>query len=82
MHAQLDQLPQAVMAYRRHLEEHPEDVEALFNLGCAYFSLGMLDQARTHWAAARSLAPRHQAVKENMRLLSRLGRARQARRAS
>jgi Flp pilus assembly protein TadD len=76
----MGQRPQAVIAYRQLLEAHPTHADALFNLGHLYHGLRMHHQAIVHWQAARKLAPKDAAVRQNLKLLKRIARTEAARR--
>lgn len=62
--------PRALEVYADYLEEVPEDIAAMVNLGCYYNELGVEDGARLMFSHALELEPENQAVKQ---LLEELG---------
>lgn len=76
---QLGRPGEAAGAYERLLRQHPDDADALYNLGHVYFSLRLYEQAQARWAAAQRLTPRASDVRTNLRLLRMLALVRRTR---
>jgi tetratricopeptide (TPR) repeat protein len=64
----------AVTAYRQWLEDAPEDLEALFDLGQIYSSLRVWPEARRAYDAVLRLAPSHARARESRQKVEALSR--------
>jgi tetratricopeptide (TPR) repeat protein len=72
--------PEAMLIYRQVLEGAPDDADALYNLGHAYFQLRLYPQAAQYWGRAAKLAQTAKDARTNLRFLKRLRQAEEVRR--
>jgi len=64
--SQAAQFEQAVDEYLKSLEIEPQNVDAMTNLGVAYYSLGKLDEAVEQYLKALEIAPNDADIHSNL----------------
>ncbi|MGD9146785.1 MAG: tetratricopeptide repeat protein [Anaerolineae bacterium] len=57
---------EAVAEYEQALEDEPENVDVLSNLGVAYYNLGQLDKAIEQYSKAIEIAPKDADIRSNL----------------
>jgi Flp pilus assembly protein TadD len=64
--SQAGEFEKAVEEYKKVLELEPQDIDALSNLGVAYYNLAQLDEAIEQYSKALELAPRDADIHSNL----------------
>jgi len=65
-YSQAGEFEQAAEEYRKVLEIEPQNVDAMTNLGVAYYNLGKLDEAVAQYGKALEIAPKDADIHSNL----------------